>query len=406
MKPLAVAVAACAVAAATPCAADAPGLDAARIGAAIRAGAQAHFGFWDSARHAAFSAAWRRYRATASRLGDRDAVDLEAIRLVAALRNGRTWFADPAFEANRRWRLPFALRYADGVWFAAESRSAAIPDGAVLREIDGVPAERFFSAHRDLLFASSEAQARTLLDAEMHRVDSDARAPRLLFDDDREFVPAVPANETAPARVTFRWLSLDRVGYIVIPSFADPADERDALNAVKHFIAADAIVVDVRGNDGGATPVDLLELITDRVLPWWRESTNAPKPARRPIVDGHIPPADGHYRGRVVIVADERCASSCEDFVMPLVASQRARFVGARTYGSAGDPYVARLDGGITLAFGSIRAALPGGAAVEGVGIPPTDPVALHLADVRAHADAQLERAVAIAERPQVSSAR
>jgi len=34
---------------------------------------------------------------------------------------------------------------------------------------------------------------------------------------------------------------------------------------------------------------------------------------------------------------------------------------------------------------------------LEGIGIAPTDPVPLRLADVRAHVDAQLERALAIA---------
>ena len=114
--------------------------------------------------------------------------------------------------------------------------------------------------------------------------------------------------------------------------------------------------------------------------------------------DARIPPADGHYRGRLVILADERCAAACEDFVMPLVYGGRARSVGSATYGTTGQPYVARLEGGIMLAVGSVHAALPDGKPFEGVGIAPTDPAPLKVADVRAGIDAQLDRAVAVAQ--------
>lgn len=397
MKTLSAAAAAFGLALAAPAAADAPPIDAAHLGAQIRDAAQAHFGLWDPERRASFAAAWTRYRGAASRLGARDAVDLEAIRLVASLRNARTSIDDPAFAETRRWRLPFVLRAVDGGWVVTESRSHEIPDGVQLRGIDGQLPERFFAAHRDLVFASSDAQARTLLETMMRRVDGDARPPRLEFDDSRELTPGA-TSDAFPPRVTFHWLVPERIAYIGIPSFDGDTFERDALTALKHFIDAEAIVVDVRGNAGGKTPVDFLELLTDRTLPWWKESTNARIPARAPVADQSIPPADGHYRGRVVVLADDRCASACEDFVMPLVYGGRARLVGTQTYGSTGQPYVARLDGGITLAVGSIHASLPDGKPFEGIGISPTDPAPLHLADIRAGVDAQLERALAVAQ--------
>jgi carboxyl-terminal processing protease len=397
VKPLAAAAAAFGLALAAPAAADAPPIDAAHLGTQIRDAAQAHFGLWDPTRRASFAAAWTRYRGAAARLGARDAVDLEAIRLVASLRNARTSIDDPAFAETRRWRLPFVLRAVDGGWVVTESRSHEIPDGVLLRGIDGQLPERFFAAHRDLVFASSDAEARTLLETMMRQVDGDARPPRLEFDDGRELTPGATAD-AFPPRVSFHWLVPERIAYIGVPSFDGDTFERDALTALKHFIDAEAIVVDVRGNAGGKTPVDFLELLTDRTLPWWKESTNARVPARAPVGKQSIPPADGHYRGRVVVLADERCASACEDFVMPLVYGGRARLVGTQTYGSTGQPYVARLDGGITLAVGSIHASLPDGKPFEGIGIPPTDPAPLRLADVRAGVDAQLERALAVAQ--------
>jgi carboxyl-terminal processing protease len=386
------------VCAALPAAAEAPGIDAARLGSAIRDAAVAHFGLWDPARRASFASAWTHYRSTSVRLEPRDAVALEAIRLVASLRNAHTSIADPSFDAGRRWRLPFVLRYVEGAWLVTKSRSRDIPSGAELRTIDGIPAERFFTSHRDLVFASSDAQARTLLEAEMRSVDSDAHPPRLTFDEGRELTPSPNVPEAISPRVTFHWLVTDRVAYIAVPSFDGDTFERDALNALKRFITAEAIVIDVRGNGGGSTPIDFLELLTDRTLPWWNESTNAPLPARKPVTGQQIPPADGHYDGRVVLLADERCIAACEDFVMPLVYGRRARFVGSRTAGSTGKPYVTQLDGGITLALGSIHSTLPDGRPFEGIGIAPTDPAPLRAADVKAGADAQLDRALAVAE--------
>ncbi|HEY4439423.1 MAG TPA: S41 family peptidase [Candidatus Elarobacter sp.] len=402
MKPLAVATAALGLALGAPAAAEAPPIDAARLGAQIRDAATAHFGLWDATRRSAFASAWSRYRGATARAATRDAVDLEAIRLVASLRNAHTYLDDPAFAESRHWRLPFVLRAVEDGWVVTESRSREIPDGALLRAIDGAVPERFFAAHRDLVFASSDAQARTQLETMMRAVDGDAHPPRLAFDDARELTPG-SLPESFPPHVTYRWLIPAQVAYIAIPSFDGGTFERDALTAVKHFIDAEALVVDVRGNGGGTTPVDLLELITDRSLPWWRESTNARLPARPPVGAQRIPPADGHFRGRLVVLADERCASACEDFVMPLVYGGRARFVGSATYGSTGQPYVARLDGGITFAVGSIHASLPDGKAFEGIGIPPTDPAPLKLADVRDGTDAQLERALAVAQaKPEV----
>jgi carboxyl-terminal processing protease len=386
------------VCAAVPAAAEAPGIDAARLGSEIRAAAVAHFGHWDPARRASFASAWSRYQSASTRSGARDAVALEAIRLVASLRNAHTSIDDPAFAAARRWRLPFVLRYVEGAWVVTNSRSRDIPSGAELRAIDGVPSERFFASHRDLVFASSDAQARSLLEAEIRSVDSDAHPPRLTFDDGRELTPSASVPDAMPPRVTYHWLVPDRVAYIAVPSFDGESSERDALTALKRFITAEAIVIDVRGNGGGSTPVDFLELLTDRTLPWWKESTTAPLPARKPVVGQQIPPADGHYDGRVVLLADERCIFACEDFVMPLVYGRRARFVGSPTAGSTGKPFVTQLDGGITLALGSIHSTLPDGRPFEGIGIAPTDPAPLRAADVKAGLDTQLDRALAVAE--------
>jgi carboxyl-terminal processing protease len=58
----------------------------------------------------------------------------------------------------------------------------------------------------------------------------------------------------------------------------------------------------------------------------------------------------GHpiYTGRLIVLTDSDCASSCEDFVMPLKVSHRATIVGDRTFGSSGQPITRKISDDIT----------------------------------------------------------
>jgi carboxyl-terminal processing protease len=372
-------------------------------GPAIRSAVDAHFGHWDAARHASFERAWARYEAEAGmRAGDRDATDLAATRLLASLHNGHSWFYDNAFFETRPSTAPFELQYAEGAWIATQSRTPRVSNGARLLSVDGVPAETYFREHEDLSSVSSEREGRG--NDMLRRICLGVRAngaAHLQFSDKQSFVldnASSRASEIAP-RVRSRWLVVRKIAYVAIPSFDDPAFERAANQTIRNVWSAQSIVIDVRGNGGGTTPAWLLWLLADRPLPWWRETTTAPQPARALGNRGqHVPRNPQAYRGRVVLISDERCGSSCEDFVMPLAVSGRARFVGARTKGTTGMIFTAQLDKSAWLAVGTIHESFPNGAQFEGVGIEPTDPVPLRVADVRANRDAALERALAIAE--------
>ena len=333
---------------------------------------------------------------------DRDATDLAATRLLASLHDGHSWFFDNAFYETRPSTAPFALQYAEGVWIATGSRTPRVSNGARLVSVDGVPAETYFREHEDLSAVSSEREARgnDMLRLVCLGVGAHGSA-HLRFSDGQTFVldnASSRAAEISP-RVRSRWLVPRKIAYVAIPSFDDPSFERTALQTIRNVWSAKGIVIDVRGNAGGTTPAWLLWLLADRPLPWWRETTTAPHPARALGKPGqHFPRNARAYRGRVVVLSDERCGSSCEDFVMPLVVSLRARFVGARTKGTTGMIFTAQLDKRAELAVGTIHESFPNGAPFEGVGIEPTDPVPLRIADVRANRDAALARALAIAD--------
>ena len=371
-------------------------------GPAIRSAVEAHFGHWDGARHASFERAWARYEAEAGMRGaDRDATDLAATKLLASLHNGHSWFYDAAFYETRPSTAPFELQYAEGSWIATESRTPAVSNGARLVAVDGVPAEAYFREHEDLAVASSEREARSnhMLDLVCYGVRANGAA-HLQFSGGQAFVldnASSRASATAPC-VRARWLVSRTIAYVAIPSFGDPSFERNAIQTIRNVWSAKGVVIDVRGNGGGTTPAFLMWLLADRPLPWWRETSTAPQPARRLANGQHWPRNPRAYRGRIVLLSDERCGSSCEDFVMPMVISRRARFVGARTKGTTGMIFTEQLDKNAELAVGTIHESFPNGAPFEGVGIEPTDPVPLRVDDVRANRDAALERALAIAQ--------
>ncbi len=379
----------------------APEPDAVRLAATVRAAVLAHFGLWDPQRRNAFELAWGRYSARLPEFAlDRDSFDLETMRLMGSLRNGHSGFYDPAFWKARPVVAPFELRYAEHAWVAFHSRAEGVPDGTRLAAVNGTSAEAFFRANRDLIAASSELAARrNVLDAAFAATPSGGTAHFVFANGAVVAVDAAVSArfaERAP-RLTARWAAPGIV-YMAVPSFDEPAFEEDAVRTIERAWSARAVILDVRGNRGGTTPVKLMWLLATLPLPWWRESTSAPEPAR-PLSHGQSWPANPHaYRGRIVILADEGCVSACEDFIMPLCVSHRARLVGATTAGSTGMPYVGQLGEGRTIAAGSVREAFPDGRPFEGVGIEPTDPVPLRIADVAAHRDARAARALEIAE--------
>jgi carboxyl-terminal processing protease len=99
----------------------------------------------------------------------------------------------------------------------------------------------------------------------------------------------------------------------------------------------------------------------------------------------------------LVLLVDRFCCSACEDFVMPFKDNGRAILVGETTEGSSGQPYNLNLGNGMSLQVGAERHTFPDGSPFESVGITPTVPVALRVADLRDGIDPVLEKAKEIA---------
>ena len=154
------------------------------------------------------------------------------------------------------------------------------------------------------------------------------------------------------------------------PSFGDPKFEKDAIDFLKAHTHAKVIIFDVRGNGGGNSPDHLLQALITKPYRYWNQlsgmSIGLPKAYagmvdhidaktdpqdhgfmdgmnayfQRPMlyVPGELvkPSAAPIYMGKLIVLADQACASACEDFLMPLKVTGRAIIIGDVTFGSSG----------------------------------------------------------------------
>src|SRR5208337_3600329 len=150
-----------------------------------------------------------------------------------------------------------------------------------------------------------------------------------------------------------------------IPSFMMPGFEKRAVELVREYRNAAVLIVDVRGNPGGNTPGELTAFLMDRAYRWWTEATpvvmpyfrlragqgqDAYQPFSRPDMvwasNVQKPPQD-NFKGKLALLVDAGCMSSCEDFTMPFKDNGRATIVGETTAGSTGQPYMLDLGKGM-----------------------------------------------------------
>jgi len=389
----------------------------------VYATALTYFAHWADAPDAAtIDAAYRGYLEAVLASDDREAFTHAGMRFLASFRNAHTLFFDSVL-AREGSRLPFYARPLAGRWVVTASSTAELRPGDVLDTIDGRPFADFFRELRPFISASTEHWAPRAL---FVRLPGLAPFTHLLPERfllgladgrrvavDRRSMPDLPIGATEG-----RWLERGRVAYLRVPSFFGPDFEKRAVELVHEYKDAAALVVDVRGNGGGSTPSDLVAALMNRPRRWWTESTPASlayfrlragegqwqyQPFARPELvwrSSLDQPAADAYQGRLALLVDGGCLSSCEDLVMPFKDNGRAIVVGETTGGSSGQPYLLDLGDGMLALIGAKRETFPDGTRFEGVGIRPDLEVAPTAEDLRAGRDVALEAARQRLERP------
>jgi carboxyl-terminal processing protease len=347
-------------------------------------------------------------------------------RIPSPAQNGHTDFRDAFLDRAGGSHVGF-IAVLEGKWTIVETFTDKLKTGDVIERIGGTPVNGSFRKTQVHRRVERGRRAGGLLQPESSlpaAVSSPTAGGAAVSIDRSTHELRFPERRGAEAR----WIE-PSIATSESP-FEEPKFEDFALNAVKEYRNAQAIVFDVRGNGGGATPTRLLRALMDRPYRDWSQASalsiglfrahaRVQEIARPGEISeretgyldaftefaapqlvapgGLIRPENPIYLGKIVVLTDFTCASACEDFAMPLKYSGRALIAGERTRGSSGQPFIYDFGNGMRFRIGSRRMYFPDGAEFEGVGIAPNVEVRPTIADRRNGKDVVLERALQMA---------
>ncbi|GAE29958.1 S41 family peptidase [Alkalihalobacillus hemicellulosilyticus] len=189
-----------------------------------------------------------------------------------------------------------------------------------------------------------------------------------------------------------QWLTKGEMAYLKIPSFAKQSYEAQVLDELSEFCHAKAIIMDLRGNQGGSTPAKLVEKLMNQKWRWWSIETTLPIPDNVDLAC-YYEPARHAYDGDVIFLVDGETASAAEDLIVPFKDNHRAMIIGETTAGSTGQPYHYETER-YFLCVGAMRARMPNGDPFEGIGIEPDIKVQLTREDLYEQRDTCLATAI------------
>lgn len=200
-----------------------------------------------------------------------------------------------------------------------------------------------------------------------------------------ELIPGFPP--------VFTTLEVDRleggIGYIRFDPFV-PGLAAPILDAIDTMRDAPGLIFDVRGNHGGASDVgkQLIDSLVDEpALIWtWRNRDGSG--------NTYAEPSEDPYDGPVVVLVDVVSGSAAEAFAVGIQAMGRAVIVGERTAGRLLGGEIAELPIGALMIYPVVAAVAADGTVVEGRGVIPDLPVAVHRRDLLAGIDPTLQAAI------------
>ena len=374
---------------------------------------QKYFAHWDDAPDLDFNQAFREYVSEAMAAEDRRAFSLASYAFLVRLNNSHTGFSDRALLDEAGAGHGFEVRHLEDRWVIIESERPGLEPGDVIVAVNGQPIDAFYQEVARYISASTERYRQRRLFYMWNRYLFPLQYTVTL--DDGRSVAIDRRGELIDPRRTLqtegRWLEPGKIAYIRVPSWDKPRFQERALELLEEYADADGLVIDVRRNNGGSSPISFVSALMERPWHWWAESTpidfaifsyfaergrSGYSDFERPHMawPASVQEPDSAYLGRIVILVDEGCHSACEDFTMPFKDNGRATIVGRATAGSSGQPYSASLGDGMRVVVGAKREYFPDGSRFEGVGIAPDVSVEPTVADIRAGRDVELEAAL------------
>jgi C-terminal processing protease CtpA/Prc len=192
------------------------------------------------------------------------------------------------------------------------------------------------------------------------------------------------------------------IGYVDL----DRLSSDEVSNMFEKLKNTAAIIFDMRGYPNADTAWQIAPRLTDQQRP---EAADAYFPiSLEPDLNGTgetgtfqhskwtLPPGIGfRYKGRTVMLIDERTQSSAEHTGLFFEAANGTKFIGSATAGANGDVSNFVVPGGIMIYFSGIDVRHLDGRQLQRIGLTPDVSVAPTIAGIRAGRDEVLERAVA-----------
>ncbi|WP_368517880.1 S41 family peptidase [Rhizobium sp.] len=360
-----------------------------------------------------FEARYRAYLGEALEAPNRKTFSLATMRFFASLRNGHTSFWDEEL-AQQTGPMPFRIRRVEDQWTVVRSKLAELNPGDVVTTVDGKPVDQWLEAVREHIGQSSLAALdwmtwlRPFLLPQRFAIGTD---------DGRQ----VAIDLTEPPIESERGLPLatevetiyrpDGVAVIRIPGFDDPKYEEAAVGAIRGVENAAAVLLDLRDNNGGSSPGNLLSAImtnpyrgtlvsspmtianSDASNSFHGDVPALPTMMRRSGPEMTLPFPDA-WKGKMALLINGGSASACEDFALRFKDGNRGLVLGEPSFGSTGQPYFVRFpEFGMSFSVSTKREYFPDGRQFEGIGVMPDVSIPLMRNELRNSTDTQLELA-------------
>lgn len=318
--------------------------------------------------------------------------DLATMKLFGSLANGHTRFFDTRLMCAPK--LPFLAQRLQGKWVVVRSAQKGLEPGDTIMAIDNVPFGQWVDTKLPYVRGSNLTGSESTLfyralvwpvrftlktqDGHEVRIDRDNPATE------------PPRGLPTPPGKTRVSMPDGHILRIEIPSFSKPEYERSAVDAIRAHASVPVLLLDLRGNGGGATPMDLVHALLEHpirdmldatplrigTIEAWQKAgmTDYDALSHAMLRTGGqmIQPDNPIFHGRVYLLTDRYCASACEDFVTYMRIAHRAKILGETTEGTTGQPYrVDFPDLGMNLIVSTRREYFPDFTPFEGMGVKP-----------------------------------
>lgn len=339
--------------------------------------------------------------------------ELLMCKMLAELRNGHTFYYDRSLYDKTGGSLGFYAFYheKEKKWVVLSSTSSKIKIGDLILKINDEPIEAFFVAASKYIPGSSELAIRNKLfkTSFMFPKKFKITTNRGIFAINKRL-----RGSYAPKPNPIFKLIDPKICYIRLPSFAKSNYAKSAVKFLKKHRYCKSVIVDLRDNEGGNTPVNLINALMNRK---YRRFTykeikqeqisyilNSTYVKRHKIKTRYkiqkskwMMPLKSAYRGKVFILVNQSTLSAGEDFSFPFKDNGRGILIGTKTAGTNGSTLMRGFGDDIYLGIGVVQVIYPNGARFEGIGMRPDIEAYPTISDIKQGKDRILEKALSLA---------